>query len=280
MLKKVFLMGGLISLLLLTTVSCGGTEAKKEPVTKPVGEEAALESTQNPVSNPASTPAPPELKISGTCVIPAEAKGKIELIHRLTRGYKQYPQYPSILAPEIEIEVKNIGNEPLEIGGSKYDRYYFKIVSKDEEGQVLEEKTLTTKLDLRPKEIKTFRTELFPSDETRSYEIIVDYRKVPKITGTYVENSELSHLTVSHQYVVKDDSLYVEGEIKGLATKTVGGTTVYTETIQVKITFKDVDGNIISSSKGSLLGSKFIFNFPPGEKGAKVKTYELTMVKV
>ncbi len=222
MLKKVFLIG-LTSLLLLTgvfgAVSCARDEVAEEPVTKPAVEEIILAPTPTPTPEIETTE--PE-GITGTVTLAPEAKGKIEIKHRLLWGFKESPYS---IAPRIEIEIKNISNELISFDTlrltdlklsqcSQYKVYTIKFVSLDKEGQILEESPLPGGVvsQLRPKAITTYDMDLFPSDETRSYEIIVEYWDWPEITGKFVSNPEFSaieaKLNISHR--LEKDKILVE----------------------------------------------------------------------
>ena len=176
MVKKIISIG-LIGLFLIGAISCGGAETKEEQI--PTGIPASTPSptptptlkptptataTPTPTPTPRPTPAPkPETtkpqRITGTVTLPPEAKGKIEVTHRLTRGFKESSVFPE---PEIEIEIKNISNEPVSISDERepqeYDTFFFKVISKDKEGKVLEERIVGVglfglKKVLQPKEI-------------------------------------------------------------------------------------------------------------------------------
>lgn len=179
MLRKAFLTGLITMFLLSGIMSCGGATEEKETATREKMAEQLSPPNQEEVKPP---------KITGTYILPPEAKGKIErLNHRV---------YIAVAGPTVEIGIKNIWNEPIELRSYKFksyrsgydsDAFYFKVVSKDKEGQILGENldpgfetsppATAKSWKLQPKEIINAYATLFRSDETHSYEIIVEYRR-------------------------------------------------------------------------------------------------------
>lgn len=269
------------------------------------GKEATEKEEGNPVHVEKTS-----AKITGRYIEPPEAIGKIELTHALIKGFGesriQYYQ-----APEIKITIKNISNEIVKIYPSetifpKYNQFYLEIISKDREGKILEKgppkeglSGAISPLTLQPKEIIILDgVQLFSSDETKGYEVILGYKKIPGVSGVYIENPDLSELTeklsVSHHYEKKYDEmddfyrLSIMGEVKNISKERIKFSGK--NELILKIVFKDSTGNTIKSQEDTIIPwgtylepgvigllNSFDFSLPSGKED-EIKTYELTLV--
>ena len=192
--------------------------------------------------------------LTGEVVLPPEAKGRIELTHRVIRGYGEADD-PALLAPEIEIRIKNIGEEPLNFRApAAYSQFALGVISKNKMGNTLGQPEYPSAFWLQPKEVKILRLELFNSDETKGYEIRIHYRKPPEVTGTYIESPEAAgKIELTHYVTIRDGSfkiLYVE--VKNISNETLGRTSRWGREVSVwytEVIFRNAQGKVMRTTK-------------------------------
>lgn len=215
-------------------------------------------------------------RITGTVTIAPEAEGKIQVTHSLLHGFSESPYS---LAPRIRIEFKNIGNEPLILGGGLYEygNHYFSVVSKDQEGNTLREFRLANKFTLQPKEVWNYEVDLFSSDETTCYEIIIGITKAREIPGEYVAGVAISwsrfddlrdaqakladevetKLTItSHRYESQAGSMWpthrIRVEITNIASDPISAPKYIS--LSLIATLKNAEGDTVGTSTASVKG--------------------------
>ncbi len=259
---------------------------------RPKGTTSAMVSTPEPTPPPTQEPSiVKERGIEGVYTSCPEAVGKLKVSHSVTRVFNESSVFPE---PAIEATIKNISDNSIEIGaGNKYHTFTLKVISKDETGKPLgEPKSLY--FQLMPKEVKSKEVTLFSSDETKGYEIIMEYKNIPQITGSYIESPEAEgKIDVNHYVKAGDSSIALMVEVTNISSEPIGWSSLGGPRVgwYVEVKFKDASNNVVGSEKEIFAeeGGLTVWILEPGETHEmrvgygcfvpeETKSYEITTV--
>lgn len=229
-----------------------------------------------------------EFGIKGIHIPCPEAEGKLEVKHEIVRGYS--PGVPAI----AKLILKNISNKPFKLESSTwvtYDYFSLRVISKDKLGQILEESEEIMMI-LQPKEVKTREISLFCSDEATRYEIKLEYKGSPHLTGRYVEVSGTKGIVeVNHRYS-PSRAPKIEVEVKNISKKLIAlcgpvqdWQKDYYGPFKIRVIYKDVSGHIMGQDeKWWLMTWGHLY---PGETSSytfrvdsNAQTYEIILIKM
>jgi len=228
--------------------------------------------------------------IEGVYIGCPESKDKIEVSHSIKRGFNESSYFPT---PQISVTVKNISDKSIEISGDgeQYNHFYLKVSSMDKNKKALGDPKFLY-YTLMPKEVESQDVELFSSDETKGYEIRVDYNIPPLIIGRYIESPDaMGKIKVNHYVKTNDYNLSLMIEVTNISSETLGklSSDPPVNNWYVQVNYKDASDKIIGSKEELIAECAYVLNYiiiKPGETRKvgfsipkNTSSYEITVVK-